>query len=190
MNVEIRERKFTLRSEYDISVPGANWFARKAFFSFNDRLQLQRDDGSILAQIRGHFSFFRAKHDFEFSDGRLYRFWFQRHGLKPCPFKALSGRLNQSFPNAVLTGVVSRSVRAHDDHGRKMTCAQETERPTSMKACGPPGGLFGIDQEVVTLRGLYGNSGCARMKHLTDLSRARQSLFTGSVRAVASGNSG
>jgi len=24
---------------------------------------------------------------------------------------------------------------------------------------GPPGGLFGIDQEVVTLRGLYGNSG-------------------------------
>jgi len=27
------------------------------------------------------------------------------------------------------------------------------------EACGPPGGLFGIDQEVVTLRGLYGNSG-------------------------------
>jgi hypothetical protein len=26
------------------------------------------------------------------------------------------------------------------------------------KACGPPGGLVGIDQEVVTLRGLYGNS--------------------------------
>ncbi len=24
---------------------------------------------------------------------------------------------------------------------------------------GPPGGLFGIDPEVVTLRGLYGNSG-------------------------------
>jgi hypothetical protein len=35
------------------------------------------------------------------------------------------------------------------------------------KACGPPGGLFGIDQEVVTLRGLYGNSGI-----LTDLRQA------------------
>jgi len=33
---------------------------------------------------------------------------------------------------------------------------------------GPPGGLFGIDQEVVTLRGLYGNSGsCNRTSGAT-----------------------
>jgi hypothetical protein len=36
----------------------------------------------------------------------------------------------------------------------------ETERPAL--AHGPPGGLFGIDQEVVTLRGLYGNAGSRR----------------------------
>src|ERR1700686_5523809 len=29
----------------------------------------------------------------------------------------------------------------------------------SLKTQAPSGGLFGIDQEVVTLRGLYGNSG-------------------------------
>ncbi len=44
------------------------------------------------------------------------------------------------------------------------------------------GGLFGIDQEVVTLRGLYGNSGV-----LTDLRQADPILITGSVRAVALG---
>jgi len=40
------------------------------------------------------------------------------------------------------------------------------------KACGPPGGLFGIDQEVVTLRGLYGNSGFVESTILTDLRQA------------------
>jgi hypothetical protein len=38
----------------------------------------------------------------------------------------------------------------------------------SWKTQAPSGGLFGIDQEVVTLRGLYGNSGL-----LTDLRQAK-----------------
>jgi hypothetical protein len=51
------------------------------------------------------------------------------------------------------------------------------------KACGPPGGLFGIDQEVVTLRGLYGNSGCAERRFvlpaiLTDLRQAESILYS------------
>jgi hypothetical protein len=45
------------------------------------------------------------------------------------------------------------------------------------KACGPPGGLFGIDQEVVTLRGLYGNSGFRLMTILTDLRQAESILI-------------
>jgi hypothetical protein len=48
------------------------------------------------------------------------------------------------------------------------------------KACGPPGGLFGIDQEVVTLRGLYGNSGMLQPNCfaalLTDLRQAESIL--------------
>ena len=34
---------------------------------------------------------------------------------------------------------------------------QQTARKL-FRTCGPSGGLVGIDQEVVTLRGLYGNS--------------------------------
>jgi hypothetical protein len=75
VDVEIRERKFTLRSEYEISTTATEWFARKSFFSFNDKIQLQTKDGNVLARIRGYFSPFRNKHDFELSDGRLYRFW-------------------------------------------------------------------------------------------------------------------
>jgi hypothetical protein len=43
---------------------------------------------------------------------------------------------------------------------------EKTNGP-QVETCGPSGGLFGIDQEVVTLRGLYGNSGI-----LTDLRQA------------------
>ena len=46
----------------------------------------------------------------------------------------------------------------------------KTERPAGT-SLGPPGGLFGIDQEVVTLRGLFGNSG-----FLTDLRQAESIL--------------
>src|SRR5579863_5071318 len=60
---------------------------------------------------------------------------------------------------------------------------QKIERPASTcenKACGPPGGLFGIDQEVVTLtwplRQLR-----VPITPSTDLRRARKSLITGSV---------
>jgi len=50
---------------------------------------------------------------------------------------------------------------------------EEGENRTARRheACGPPGGLFGIDQEVVTLRGLFGNSG-----FLTDLRQAESIL--------------
>jgi len=49
---------------------------------------------------------------------------------------------------------------------------------------GPPGGLFGIDQEVVTLRGLFGNSGFPARPNAGRI----ESKLTGSVRAVAFGN--
>ncbi|HUO24946.1 MAG TPA: hypothetical protein VMU61_04720 [Candidatus Aquilonibacter sp.] len=62
---------------------------------------------------------------------------------------------------------------------RKATTINRTAR--KHEACGPPGGLFGIDQEVVTLRGLYGNSGVAERRLvvsaiLTDLRQAESIL--------------
>jgi hypothetical protein len=40
-----------------------------------------------------------------------------------------------------------------------MRLVANEKQPASHSTCGPFGELFGIDQEVVTLRGLYGNSG-------------------------------
>ncbi len=74
MNVTIQERKFSFRSEYDISAPGSNWYARKIMFSFGKKLQLQTEDGKVLALLRSRFSLLRAKFDFELSDGRIYHF--------------------------------------------------------------------------------------------------------------------
>jgi hypothetical protein len=45
-----------------------------------------------------------------------------------------------------------------EKNGPKGVVSNE-KQPASCWTCGPSGGLFGIDQEVVTLRGLYGNSG-------------------------------
>jgi hypothetical protein len=46
----------------------------------------------------------------------------------------------------------------------------QNKRPAG-ETCGPSGGLLWIDQEVVTLRGLFGNSGL-----LTDLRQAEPIL--------------
>jgi hypothetical protein len=60
-----------------------------------------------------------------------------------------------------------------------VVCRPENKTARAVKH-GPPVVLFGIDQEVVTLRGLYGNSGSQR-----DLTPGGKSKLTGSVRAVA-----
>ena len=78
MNLQIQERKFSLRSEYDISTPDCNYYAKKEIFSFRDKLQILNEERRILARINGRFSFFRSKYDFLFSDGRSYRFWCEK----------------------------------------------------------------------------------------------------------------
>jgi hypothetical protein len=61
-----------------------------------------------------------------------------------------------------LTG--DRRVESRDKE--EIESKEKTNGP-QVETYGPSGGLFGIDQEVVTLRGLYGNSGI-----LTDLRQA------------------
>ena len=79
MDVTVQERKFALRSEYDISASGNTYFAQKAFFSFLAKISLMSEDDRLLATMKSRFSL-RAKYDFEFSDGRIYlyrceKFW-------------------------------------------------------------------------------------------------------------------
>jgi len=97
MDVTIQERVFSFTSEYDISGPGLAYYARKAYFSFNDRLQIQAEDGRVLAKIRGYFSPFRRRHDFLLSDGGIYRFWCEKiwKGVFVCAGNEESYRLYQ-----------------------------------------------------------------------------------------------
>ena len=75
MNVTVRERKFSLRSEYDIEAPGCTYHARKKIFSLMPRLQVFDEDDRSVARISGRWSLFRARYDFALSNGNTYRFW-------------------------------------------------------------------------------------------------------------------
>jgi hypothetical protein len=71
--------KFPFTSEYDITASDASYQARKTYFSFNDKIQLQTAEGRVLAMIRGDFSPLRFKHDFNIvHDGKVYRFWCEK----------------------------------------------------------------------------------------------------------------
>jgi uncharacterized protein YxjI len=74
MDVTIQERKISLTSEYDISTPAGDYYARKALMAINDKIQVKSADGSIVANIQGHFSPLRSKHDISMADGRVYIF--------------------------------------------------------------------------------------------------------------------
>lgn len=74
MDIAIKERKLSFTAEYDITAPDATYYARKAFFSLNDHLELQEAGGRVVATIQGSFSPLRDKHEFTFTDGRIYHF--------------------------------------------------------------------------------------------------------------------
>ncbi len=78
MDITIQERKFSLRSEYDISFRGKNYYAVRKLFSFLADLQLRGESREELARVKGRFSLFRSKYDFLLSDGTAYHFWCEK----------------------------------------------------------------------------------------------------------------
>jgi len=73
VNITIQERAFAFRSEYDISTPDRNYYARKKLFSIRAKVELMTGEDRVVATIRS-LSFFRSRYDFELSDGNVYRF--------------------------------------------------------------------------------------------------------------------
>lgn len=72
MNVTIQERKFSFRSEFDISAPSGSFYARKSLVG--NGLQLQTRSGQDIVHLRSRLSFLRNKYDFEFAAGAIYHF--------------------------------------------------------------------------------------------------------------------
>jgi len=74
VNVTVCERMISMTPEYDITAPGADYYARKAFFALNDHLELKDGEGKVIATIQGFFSLIRDKHEFQLADGRVYQY--------------------------------------------------------------------------------------------------------------------
>lgn len=78
MEITIRERKFSLRSEYEIETPAGTYQAKKQFFTLLAHLELRTADDVLVAKLDGEWSLLRSKFDFEFADGKTYRFWCEK----------------------------------------------------------------------------------------------------------------
>lgn len=95
MDVSIQERKISLTSEYDISTPQGDFYAKKQFFSFTDNLELSNAAGEVVAKIDGEISPLRHVHDFYLPDEREYRFSKEKifKGVYACEGKGETYRL-------------------------------------------------------------------------------------------------
>jgi uncharacterized protein YxjI len=74
VDVTIQERIVSFTSEYDISAPSGDYYARKTIFSLTDQLELTTAAGQPVAKIEGEISPLRHKHEFILTDGRTYQF--------------------------------------------------------------------------------------------------------------------
>jgi len=74
LRATIREHKFSLRSEYDITSDIANYTATKAILSLLAELEVRNNAGDVAATISGNFSLFRASYDFTLADARTFQY--------------------------------------------------------------------------------------------------------------------
>jgi uncharacterized protein YxjI len=74
MDLTIQERKFSFRSTYEMDGPAGAWLARRDFFAFPARIRITSSADAPVATLQGRLSFFRSRFDFQFADGRNYRF--------------------------------------------------------------------------------------------------------------------
>lgn len=77
MEIVIQENPSSWTSEYDITTPFGDYYAKKKLFSVPAKVVLFSEDRSILAKLNSRFSL-RTKYDFLFSDGKTYRFWCEK----------------------------------------------------------------------------------------------------------------
>jgi hypothetical protein len=87
MEMFIRQNKLGFGSEFDIRGPESRYYAHKLFFSPPKRLELMSSDRQrVIVTLRSRLSFFRARYDFEVSNGCTYRFQLEKRwtGVYSC----------------------------------------------------------------------------------------------------------
>jgi hypothetical protein len=74
LEVTIEERKISLTPEYDISAPGRALHARQVVFALLNKIEVQTEDGSLVATIQNEPSLFRSKYEFAMADRGTFEF--------------------------------------------------------------------------------------------------------------------
>jgi uncharacterized protein YxjI len=74
MDVTIQERILSLFTEYDISAPDRTLHAKKEMFTLFNKVELQTDNGQVIARLQGQFSVLRDRYEFDLTDGRTCHF--------------------------------------------------------------------------------------------------------------------
>ena len=74
MDVTINERAASFSTEYDISTPDRDLYARKEMFTLLNKIELQTKGGDTLARLQGQFSVLRSKYEFDLVGGGDYHF--------------------------------------------------------------------------------------------------------------------
>jgi uncharacterized protein YxjI len=95
VNVAILERKFSFRSEYDISAGADTYYAEKKLLSFLANLQVVGENRQSLANIRQRFALIHPKYEFLLARGAICRFWCEKawKGVFQCAGNQESYRL-------------------------------------------------------------------------------------------------
>ena len=96
MEIIVEERKFSVTSKYDISAHDCKYYAVGSHWPFSSRFRLlAADHEQTLATISWRLSFFRARYDFWFPSGPVYRFWCENlwKGVYACKGEQDSYRL-------------------------------------------------------------------------------------------------
>jgi len=78
MFINIQQRNFSFRAEYDIETPACIYFAQKKSFSLRSQIGVFATSGEQIVRIVGSLGLFRANYHFDFADGRFYEFFSEK----------------------------------------------------------------------------------------------------------------
>ena len=78
MYISLDERALSWTSEYDISIAGIQYSAKRHISIFSKHLDLFAGNGDLVATLKSKFSPFKPHYVFEFADGREYDYWCEK----------------------------------------------------------------------------------------------------------------
>lgn len=118
MYLTVKESRFAWPSKYEIETPDAAYYAQRSSFTMLPHVRLVDSGNAVVATLQRRWSLFRTKYDFDFSNGRTYRFWCEKvwKGVYVCENReeqfrlyAHKGSLYSVFQNDIQIAAIVRN---------------------------------------------------------------------------------